>query len=640
MPLAEAAYSLSPDFVVLGVAIISIIRGFRLLVLSMARSVQEAVVTWRGNNEMGTFSVDLPFALTLQESNFPAVVQGESLVIQHRIVEHEYIDQRLGEVPRKIGFRDEDPAGLLRYSRLSFQLDSATIQRLEHAFFSDLLQQRGTTPTMLRAQVAVAICNHFLDIYRATSFKSWVSPIGTGTLTRVRYTDSHNHEDLGLYGGGTTLAPVGLTMPVHQTFMQTLAKGEEPPRYRLEILDALRAGQRGIANGALITAIGALETALDAYFAARWRGATPVASIASASADVSVTRKSGVNTLDDVLRAGNLGPKLDSFCIFESVAAGEKAGVMRCIDARNDAVHGGIAVPAPLARTLIATIGDFLDHQVGPRTVALPKSPRARILDAYIEATGAVPPQALQIAVQRCLITQHLDAIMFSDHPKSPVGTMANYYGRTMVAIIPFQDHAFKNPDHVALILARMMAMFSIRAVGIAPRARVGRLPGPLRPLASAYDRVASEITKAVWETAVDQQLSADGMATAISIDIANRELQLRKMFAAPYTSPPTLSAAGFLEHVELARVAASLGIPRGTRLIQNVAQTAPNAAARARRALASLDAVDLHKGATLRAALIELHDSSDMLYGSVEILDPASGMLYGDGLTPNPQPA
>ena len=104
----------------------------------------------------------------------------------------------------------------------------------------------------MRVQVAVAVCNHFLDVYRATTFEPWVEPIGTGSLARVRYEGDQHSEDNSLYGGGMTLPRSGLADSALTAFMAELAAGSEVPRYRLAILDALRAVERGSANGALV----------------------------------------------------------------------------------------------------------------------------------------------------------------------------------------------------------------------------------------------------------------------------------------------------------------------------------------------------------------------------------------------------
>jgi hypothetical protein len=554
-------------------------------------------------------------------------VRGETLNIQHELIEHGRYDDRIGGQTGRFGL-ERDPAGLLRYSRLRFTIDDAGIQRLERAFFGDLLQQRGTESTVIRTQVAVAICNHFLDVYRANTFNHRIEPIGTGSLARVRYNSDRHIDDNSLYGGGWTLPRVGLVHDALTAFMAELATGTSVPAYRLTILDALRAVERG-ANGALVSALGALESELDAYFAARWRGSTPRSTVASAITEVDTRRKRGLHTLDDVLKAANLQPKLDRFCALASVDPWEKEGVVRAIEARNDAVHGGLSIPAFLARTHIVAVGDFLENQTGQATKALPKSPNPRILDAFEEATGTPPPLALETIVKRYLVDQQLDAVVYSVDLKTSRVPISDHYGRNMVARIPFDDPLYKDPDHAALIVARMVIFFSLAAVGMTPRARVGDLAGPLQGHRAAYELVASELTRAVWETAIDRLIAAEGLTFAIDADITNRAQQLRKDFKAPYAVPPTLSPAGFLQHVELARVAAALDPKKRERLLQTVNKTAPNVAARARKALPALLAAELGDPITLRSALVDLHDASDMLLGSVVAFDPSTGASF-----------
>ena len=587
----------------------------------------------------GEFLVDLPYALTLQASRFTMLLRGETISILHELIEHERYDERLGGHTGRFGL-ERDPSGLLRYSRLRFAIDEAGIQRLERAFFGDLLQQRDTAPTAVRAQVAISVCNHFLNVYRASTFKPWIEPIGTGSLARVRYRSDRHFDDNSLYGGGMTLPRTGLVHDALTAFMTELAAGAEVPPYRLAILDALRAVERGGANGALVSALGALESALDDYFSARWRGVVPRSTVVGAVVEVDPRRKKGLHTLDDVLKAANLQPKLDRFCALESVDPWEMEGIVRAIEVRNDAVHGGVAIPAPLARTHIAAVGDFLENQTGPATRALPKSPNPRLLDAFAEATEAPPPLALETIVKRYLVDHQLDAVMYSVDLKTSKRPVSDYYGRSMVARIPFDDPTYKDPDHAALLVARMVIFFSLTVVGMTPRARVGDLVGPLQGRRAAYELVASELTRAVWETAVDRLIAAAGLTAAIDADVTNRAQQLRKVFKVPYAAPPTLSPAGFLQHVELARVAAALDPNKRERLLQTVSKAAPNVAARARKALPALLAAEIGDPITLRSALVDLHDASDMLLGSVVAFDPSTGFLYGGGLTPNPQPA
>lgn len=583
------------------------------------------------------FVIDLPYALTLQESRYTTLVRGETINIQHELVEHGRYDERLGGRTGSFGF-ERDPVGLLRYSRLRLTVDEDGVKRLERAFFGDLLQRREVDPAANRVQVAVAVCNQFLDVYRSTTFKPSVEPIGTGSLARVRYRSDRHFLDSSLYGGGMTLKRAGLVPDVLKAFMTDLTTGTEPPPYRLAILDALRAGERGSANGALVSALGALESALDTYFASRWRGRSPRSTVDQARVDVDLVRRKGIHTLDDVLKASNLKPKLDRFCAIESVDESEKQGVVRAIEARNDAVHGGISIPEPQAQIHIAAAGDFLENQTGPAARALPTSPNPRLLDAFTEVTGSPVPPALEAIVQRYLVDQRLDAVMYSADASTLHAPIVDYYGRSMVVLIPFHESKYKNPNHLALVLARMVVFFALIAVGVTPRARVGDLAGGLHVRRSVYEFVASQLTRAVWESAIDRLLTVEGMTVAIDADIADRASTLRKEFKAPYVPPATLSAAGFLQHVELTRIAAALDHRKRERLLQTVSKAAPNVADRARRSLPALLAADLGNSVTLRTALIDLHDASDMLLASVVIFDASTGGLYGVGLTPNPQ--
>jgi hypothetical protein len=93
------------------------------------------------------------------------------------------------------------------------------------------------------------------------------------------------------------------------------------------------------------------------------------------------------------------------------------------------------------------------------------------------------------------------------------------------------------------------------------------------------------------------------------------------------------LSVVGFTAHVELARVAAVLSQPRRHRLLTQIAANAPAVAQRARSCVDVLAAVNLEEPATIRDALICLHDQSPMLLASVVVAEPETGCLFGDGV-------
>jgi hypothetical protein len=569
---------------------------------------------------MGEFVVGLPYELTLQRARYSAVVHGEAFTISHEITEQPHLDPRLvGISDGDFGFQQEDTAGLLRYSQLRFSLDQSAIERLERAFFGSLLRERATTARDVRVQVAVAVCNYFLDIYRSATLKHWVEPVALGSVAFVNYQDDSTTDSVRLYGGLITTRRTGLHIEVLKDVMADLEASVEPPAYRLAILDAMHAADRQGSNGALVSALGALETALDAYFAARWRGTATKTTIKAAIAELCPRRKRGHHTLDDVLKASDLRPKLTKFCALEPVGFWEEKGVADAIEARNDAVHGGIAIPPPLTLDHIRTVGNFLESRVGPALAALPKPAQPRILEAFTEAMQVPAPQVLVTIVERDLVGRDLDVVLYSVPAGTPRAPLLSFYGRTMVVRFPFDDRSY-TPDRVSLVLGRMIVFFSLRAVGVTPSARLGNLPSVLEPNRAGYVRMVSDLTRAVWETGADYKIAAEGLASAIDNDMSTRAASLRQMFRAPYSSPHPLSDVAFMEHVELARVAAALSAKRRNSLLQRVATTAPLVVTRARQCIATLHAVDLTEPQSVRAALITVRDNAGAPLGIVEV--------------------
>lgn len=331
---------------------------------------------------MGTFAVDLPYRVTLQAGRYRAVVRGVEIVVEHSVIEQELPDPRLGGVSGRFGL-GRDPLGVLRYSRLEYALDQQAQDRLERVFFGDLLRARRRHPSEIRAQVGLAVSNHFLNRYRASVNDPLVRPLGERDLAFLRYEDGQTTEAFRLYGdGGITLPPAGLPIEQLQAFMDDLAVDTESPAYRLAILDAARAASGGSGNEAIIAAVGALETALDVFFGAAWRGGMPRVLPPAAGRELCLTRKR-LSTVDDVLKAAVVRKKLDAFGKRHGLGAAEEEDLDRALDARNVVVHGGVTVPPLLAETYVRTIARFLD---GPFAAALeavqPAAPRPSLLDA------------------------------------------------------------------------------------------------------------------------------------------------------------------------------------------------------------------------------------------------------------------
>jgi len=131
---------------------------------------------------------------------------------------------------------------------------------------------------------------------------------------------------------------------------------------------------------------------------------------------------------------------------------------------------------------------------------------------------------------------------------------------------------------------------------------------------------MVSNLTRAVWETGADHKIAAEGLASAIDHDMSVRAANLRQMFRAPYSPPPALSDVAFMEHVELARVAAALNGNKRQSLLRQVATTAPSVVSRAQQCIEALQAVDLADPQSVRTALLTVRDNAGAPLGIVEV--------------------
>jgi hypothetical protein len=421
--------------------------------------------------------------------------------------------------------------------------------------------------------------------------------------------------------------------PALTLFKTMLTGDEEPLPWRLSILDALRTAKRGLAAPALIGALGALETALNTYFASDWRGTTRKTTREAAD-ELGLTKRN-LKTIEDVLRDGDLRRKIEAYVKRHSIDPNWEIGLNLAIDARNDAVHGGVQVPTRFALRHIQAIGTFLEEQ-GNVFSHIPAPRRPRVLDSFEEATNATPPENLERVVDRFLVPHDLDIIAYSDSASRPKGPLADEYGRTLVAWLPLLDSTTTS-DKLSLVLARIAVAYSLRYDGRMPRARSGDLP--FEDWGGGFSAIAWELTRAVWEIGIDKLLGAEGMTTAILSDIDDRATAIRRRFSLPYDEPAPRTVAAYTAHVELARIAAVVSRKRQTRLLDHVSRVAPHVADRARACLELLGRVDLEDAESVRDALVRLHDRSPMLLASVVIAEPEAGLLHGNDLTPNPQP-
>jgi hypothetical protein len=327
--------------------------------------------------DRGRFRLDLPFHLPLQEGHYAARLRGVEVTFEHTVVGQPSLDPRLGGFTGTFGFQS-DPLGLLRYSRVGFELARDEQDVLEREFFGDALDAWAAPLHERRVRLALSVCNHFLDQYRASTGQSFVHPLGRQELAFLRYECGEDTGEVRLYGGGFTQPISGLTPASHAGFVAQLALDEEPASDVLAALDAERLVDTGSTNAGLVVAVGALESGLDAYFDHRWRVQIPRTTPAAAAQELNVTK--GVVTFADVLAAGTVSDKLAAF---EANEQNEQVDdfdlelLREGIEARNLVVHGGINVPAGMAKKQVRAIHAFLTTVLRTATTKAPARPAA-----------------------------------------------------------------------------------------------------------------------------------------------------------------------------------------------------------------------------------------------------------------------
>ena len=67
---------------------------------------------------MTRFSIDLPFLMSLDEDDYVLNLGGRDFRIQHRFIERERFDPRIGSIEAGSFGVGGDPLGAVRYSRL------------------------------------------------------------------------------------------------------------------------------------------------------------------------------------------------------------------------------------------------------------------------------------------------------------------------------------------------------------------------------------------------------------------------------------------------------------------------------------------------------------------------------------------
>jgi len=582
---------------------------------------------------MVTFLMDLPYAIPLQDGEYAAYIRGVKVTIAHTIVKHEQLDPRLGAVTGSFGFA-LDQLGILRHSKLSFMLGASELEHLERSFFGALFEKRNLDAQTIKTQVALAVCNHFLDKYRSVTKVPYVRSLGEGDLARLTFTDEFTRAEIRLYGGGITLPIAGLSENARAQFVQTLAAEDEPYPFELDSFDAIWAAKSGRPREAETLAVGTLESALDLYFSRSWRSSVPLADrVATAADELDVKRskkKPKHFTVEDLLRDAGVGKKLDAFTRRSQLDNTRESQIRRAIEARNVVVHGGVSVPATMAEEHASRIAAFLRQDLKPALERdSPPLPKAEFLYAFEEATGSPSPAGLQQIGEHYLGSIGVSAFLYHER-EADLDPSSEHFGTVMLMRVPFNNPQM-TPAHISLLLARMIVRFSHRFQGTFALAQVSpQLPNEeTRPYWAFIDQ---ELNKAVWDVAVDRAIMAHGLIKEVQSDIQGRANQLRAFYSPSYAPPGEGEVRNHAEYMRLARIAAVLPETQRTDLLASAAEVAPRVAAQAKSVLTALENVSFDEPGTILEGLVQLHDAS-LILASVAVYDPVAGRFYGAGV-------
>jgi hypothetical protein len=578
---------------------------------------------------MTRFSFDLPFFIPLDEGEYALKVNDQEITIRHAVMQQTDPDPRIGSLRGSFGFA-RDQLGVLRYSRLDFELADSELERLGTILSGDGRPNLGAADYEAKGRVALAICNQFLDKYRMATRKLDIKPIGAWDLTRLHFEDSRASGDLRLYGGAVTLAVAGLSPEDHVRVLNKLADPNSPAAYELAALDALRTVQDGQVLESIVTAIGALEASLDLYFARSWRLSTPrvLPQEAAAILGVNVRKSFRPFTVEDVLEKAGVKSKVTAYATAKTLDDEEREDLYEAIELRNLVVHGGVRVPVSKAKPHVETVARFvLDHLAGTIRREYPELPHPEILYACEEALGAGCSPQLQQLADTYLTARGLTARLFN-HKSKPQQMVSERFGDTLVMRISFGDFP---AEAVGLFIARALLHHSLEQSGVVAVARGA--DDQLEERRAFFRQVASELTRAVWGAAIDKRLLELGFEEAMRQDIERRADELRRLYGPSYTAPAFHELGHWVDYVRMASVAAVLPLPQRSGLFETSAAIAPEVTRRAIVATSALEDAAFDDPASIRDALIRVHDANESIMASATIYDPVTGEHHGRGL-------
>jgi hypothetical protein len=416
--------------------------------------------------EPGRDTFDLPFMMPLEPGSYELIIKGERVGVEHEFVRQEHLDPRLGIAGGQFGLQ-RDQLGLVRYSKVGFQLEEAQVARLARALFGGLEHLPELSPDNIRVRVAAAVCNHFVDVFRATLDEPDVHRVGDGDLMLFRYQLGHRRTTLRAYGGTPRLEVIGLQPAAHERLLDAFSNGREPPAWDLAALDASRAIRDGRVGDGIVGACTALESALDVDFARVWRRTrTPTA---AAIVDIGLRPDNRLRTIDDVLAEAGVRRKFERYAVRENLSQDQQDTMSNAIDLRNLVIHVGAQLePERYSLTARRAI-EFIRGDL-KRVVEAQAQPRsADLVCGYEEAVGGRCPPCVARVVHDLVTACGLQARLHNRHARR--GEMVtNEVGNLLVVYISFGSFS---QDDIDLFIARAAMNHWLRYDAAMPAAHV-----------------------------------------------------------------------------------------------------------------------------------------------------------------------
>lgn len=148
--------------------------------------------------------------------------------------------------------------GTFRYTRVYIQLQSD----INHA---NLDQKKGEEALDQITNEALGVVNQIIDCYRYATGQSHIERIGSLNVNMIFFVK----ENKGFYrmalGPGIETAVINRSQKELEKFEKMLNRGEQPPLYKLLILDSHSALERRSYTLAIVTSFQALEIMLENY---------------------------------------------------------------------------------------------------------------------------------------------------------------------------------------------------------------------------------------------------------------------------------------------------------------------------------------------------------------------------------------